>query len=193
MQQLIDNVSKYVDITPEAWRDIESQFTLKKIKRGDFFVREGMICKHLGFIKQGIVRSYYLHKGEEITRFMLWENMWMTALSSFVTQESTHENIQAVTDCELLLISKSSNESLYERYIEWQKLGRLINQEYHIKLEKRLISLLSLNAEERYINLINEQPEILQKVPLQYIASYIGVTPVSLSRIRSKVVKSGKL
>ena len=162
--------------------------TKKNLNKGDYFIREGETCKNVTFVISGTLRSYYTSdKGEETTYCITFPNNFMTAYSSFLTNQPTQENIQAITTTALLVISKDKLESLAHSSSNWLLFSKIIAEQQYIELEKRIFQLQSCNATERYTDLMKNQPEYFQTIPLQYLASYLGVTQRHLSRIRKEV------
>ncbi|KLT67973.1 Crp/Fnr family transcriptional regulator [Flavobacterium sp. ABG] len=163
--------------------------TKKRLKKGDFLIQENQIAKEIVLIKSGALRSFYINtEGEEITNCITFENEFMTAFTSLITQQPTEENIQALFDTELEVISHDTIEQLYENSIHWQKVGRIIAQMQYISLEQRILSFQKLTGKERYETLSKNHPNYIKLIPLQYLASFLGVTPRHLSRIRKAVL-----
>lgn len=182
-------IKQFIHLPRAAWEEAKSLASELQLRKGSFFYQQGEICNHVAFINKGILRSFYLIDGEELTRFVSLQNSIITAFTSFVQQIPSQENIQAISDCQLFTLGAKELTYLYDRYPAWEKLGRLILEHHHIRMEKRMLSLLGLTAEQRYKALCKDQPEIIQSVPLQYIASILGVKPETLSRIRKKMTK----
>ncbi len=166
----------------------EKKVTHKKIKKGEFFIKEGKISKEVGFVVSGLFRSfYYSSSQEEVTYCFTFSNSFASAYSSFLSQEKTAENIQALTDIELLTISKDEILNLEQSSTNWLKLFKLIAEQEYIKMEKRIFLLQKETAEQRYRDLLNNQPEFLQLIPLNFLSSYLGITQRHLSRIRKLI------
>ncbi|RMG31793.1 MAG: Crp/Fnr family transcriptional regulator [Bacteroidetes bacterium] len=185
--QLRQYVSKYVHIEPAVFEEASRYFKPRFLKKGEYLYREGGICHKLAFVLRGLIRSFYHIEGEEVTRFIVWENFFVTAFSSFISRKSSNENIQAIEDSHVLVICYEDLQHLYRKHPSWQELGRRLVEESHLRLEQRVLSLLTHTAEQRYRALAITQPELLRRVPLQYIASLLGIKPETLSRIRRKV------
>ncbi len=168
--------------------DFIQNTTPKKLNKSDFFIREGEICKEIAFINSGIFRSFYTSsKGEEFTYCIMFPNNLLAAYSSFITGEPTSENIQAITEVELLVIPKTKVDNLAQESTNWLKVFKIIAEQQYIELEKRIYQLQKDNAVERYKDLIENQPQYIQQIPLQYLASYLGITQRHLSRIRKEI------
>lgn len=164
---------------------LESLITSRKLKKGEFLLREDQVCKEVVYIKKGILRSYFFnHQQDEITNCFAFENELMASFSSFITQNVSEENIQALADTELHVISRDSLELLYSKGLHWQEIGRKLTEMEYVTLQKRMISFQKLSGTQRYQELYKNQKKYIQLIPLQYLASYLGVTPRHLSRIR---------
>lgn len=160
----------------------------KSLKKGEFFITEGKTCKQVAFIVSGLFRSfYYSSEEEDVTYCFTFENTFLTAYSSFITQLPTDENIQALSDIDLLVISKEKIDQLESTSPNWLRLFKLIAENEYLKMEKRVFMLQRESAETRYHDLLENHPEYLHSIPLNYLASYLGITPRHLSRIRKSI------
>lgn len=159
----------------------------KQLKKGDLFIKEGETCQYVAFVLSGLLRSFYFsNKEEDITYCISFPNHFMTAYSSFIMQQPTNENIEAISDVELLLFSKENIQGLEQNNPNWIKFLKIIAEQQYIELEKRIFQLQKNEALHRYKELINKQPEYIRKVPLKYLASYLGITQRHLSRLRKE-------
>ncbi len=172
-------------------REIESFETLvsaRRLRKGDFFIREGKISREVGFVASGFFRSYYYNSnGEEVTYCFTFSNSFIAAYSSFLSQTKTSENIQALMDVELYCISRDEILRLEQSSVNWLKLFKLLAEQEYIKMEKRIFLLQKESAEKRYEDLLQNHPEFLQLIPLSYLSSYLGITQRHLSRIRKAI------
>lgn len=177
-----------IPLTAEEQETIKTYLTPKKLRKKQYLLQEGDICKYIAFVEKGALKSYVIDEAgtERITQFAL-EGWTISDLYSFLTGEPATYNIDAIEDAELILISKAAHEELlhqvpkYETYIRLQITGA------YIALQRRLTSIISLPIEERYKNLTTLYPTIVQRVPQHMIASYMGLTPETLSRVRGRV------
>lgn len=177
-----------VPLTAEEQETIKTYLTPKKLRKKQYLLQEGDVCKYIAFVEKGALKSYVIDEAgtERITQFAL-EGWTISDLYSFLTGEPATYHIDAIEDAELVLISKAAHEELlhqvpkYETYIRLQITGA------YIALQRRLTSIISLPIEERYKNLIATYPTIVQRVPQHMIASYMGLTPETLSRVRGRV------
>ncbi len=169
---------------------IDNKVKHKQLKKGEFFIKEGSISKEVAFVVSGIFRSfYYSSELEEVTYCFTFSGSFVSAYSSFLTQTQTIENIQALTDIELLCLSKDDILELEMLSLNWLKLFKYLTEQEYIKMEKRIFILQKESAERRYKDLLVNHPELLQQIPLQYLASYLGITQRHLSRIRKSISK----
>jgi CRP-like cAMP-binding protein len=163
----------------------ETKVTYKKLEKGDFFIQEGKTCNEIAFVISGLFRSfYYSSSEEEVTYCFTFSNSFVSAYSSFLSQTKTVENIQALTDIEVLTISRDEILKLENSSINWLKFFKFIAEQEYIKMEKRIFILQKESAEKRYQDLLTNDPEYLQLIPLNYLSSYLGITQRHLSRIR---------
>jgi CRP-like cAMP-binding protein len=162
-----------------------SFFSERALKKGDFFVEQDKVCRHIGFILKGTLRTYYINeKAEEITSCFCTENNLATSYKSFILQEPSNLIVQAVEDTKLLVIDYQSLQELYSRSAVWQTIGRAVAEREYIVMEQYASVLNNETAKEKYLRLLKEQPSVLQVVKIEDIASYLGVTRRTLSRIR---------
>lgn len=161
----------------------------RKLKKGELFIREGQVSTEVGFLISGLIRSYYTtNSGEEITYCFRFPNDMIAAYSSFITGNKTEENLQAIAEVELLVFSKQELDMLANDSLSWVKFLKEIAELQYIELEKRIFQLQKTTALQRYEDLLLHHPEYVQKIPLQYLASYLGITQRHLSRIRKEFV-----
>ncbi|MCB0756069.1 MAG: Crp/Fnr family transcriptional regulator [Flavobacteriales bacterium] len=186
LQSFIQGIVNFSDSEMEL---IMSRFEPMSLPAGEYFVDEGLVCKHIGFIVKGYVRSYYEINEGEVTTMINTKHNIVTAHTSFTLQRPSMQYIQAITDSELLVMSYESMQELYDRIPKWDRLGRIINEHVYGYVEGRVVDYLSLSPEERYRKLIDENAKLVKNVPLRYVASMLGITPETLSRIRNKVKK----
>jgi len=159
------------------------------LKKKDVLLRQGEPCKYVAIVIKGeFLISRILSDGAEIILGFSEGNDMVTDYSAFLNESESQLNIQAISDSELLLYSQEQINAFFEYNMDTQRLGRKIAESLIIKWEAALISVYSETAEERYVKLLNQMPDLFQKLPLKYIASIIGVTPETVSRIRKRTV-----
>jgi CRP-like cAMP-binding protein len=177
-----------VPFTEEELAIVKTYLTPKKLRKKQYLLQEGDVCKFISFVEKGALRSYSIDdKGvEKIIQFAL-EGWTISDLYSFLTAEPATYNIDALEDSELLLISKSAHEELLQKMPKYESWMRIQITNAYIAMQRRLTSIISLSLEERYAAFTAAYPNIVQRVPQHMIASYMGLTPETLSRVRKKM------
>jgi CRP-like cAMP-binding protein len=180
--------NKKVPLTPEEEVQIKKYLTPKKLRKKQYLLQEGDVCKTIAFIEKGALREYSVDDSgnEHIIQFGL-EGWTISDLYSFLTGEPATYNIEAIEDAELILISKSAHEELLQKVPKYETLTRLNITGAYLAMQKRLTSIISSPLEERYESFTTLYPNIVQRVPQHMIASYMGLTPETLSRIRRRI------
>ncbi|HEY8400316.1 MAG TPA: Crp/Fnr family transcriptional regulator [Cytophagaceae bacterium] len=186
MKSLLNQINSITRIKPEVQEALFASFKKEEIRKGAFLLREGSVCKNLSFLEQGCLRGFYYLEEKEITHWFAFENNFVTSFQSFITQRSSVENLQALEDCILWSISYDSLNRLYDMYPEIERLGRMVCEQYYLRLEERYVNAQFKTASERYNDLLTSNSKILQRVPLGCVASYLGISQETLSRIRNK-------
>ncbi len=160
----------------------------RTLKKGEYFIHAGEICQEVAFVNSGTLRSFFISpEGEEHTYCITFPQTFMTAYSSFITAQPTAENIQAITHTELLVLPKKDIDRLTPTSPGFMHLQKVIAEYQYLELEQRIFQLQQEKAHQRYLNLLKEHPEYIQQIPLQYLASYLGITQRHLSRIRREL------
>ncbi len=180
-------VSQFANLSGEEWEAVMPFIETRNLKKNEYFVREGEIARYISFTQSGYLRVYYNHDGDEITRDISPLHSFVTALPSYISQTPSYEIIQAITGCELFVIYHDNLELLYDSYSNWQRVGRRVIEEMFVQTQSRIYAFITQPAEVRYKEMMKQFPDIFQHVPLQYIASYLGITSQSLSRLRRSV------
>lgn len=176
--------------TTEMYEELEPFLSVVEIEENQYFLRDGQICQQIAFIETGLLRLYYLHDGNEITKCFCKENNITCSYSSLITQTPSQFNIQAIEKSKLITLSFESLQALYQKSIYWQQMGRIAGEREFIIEEAHNRSFRNLSATERYLNVLESESDLLQRVPLHYLATYIQVAPETLSRIRNKIVRT---
>jgi CRP-like cAMP-binding protein len=185
---LFKAINEKVTLTEDEQETCKTFFTPKKLRKKQYLLQQDDVCKYTAFVEKGVLRSYAIDdKGSEhIVQFAL-EGWWVSDIYSFLTSEPSIFNIDALEDSELLLLTKKTNEDMLQRIPKMERYFRILSQNSLVALQRRLIGSLSKSAEEKYTNLVETYPNIIQRVPQHMIASYLGVTPETLSRIRKQM------
>lgn len=190
-EALFQQIDKKIHLTEEEKELCKTFFTPKKLRKRQYILQEGDVAKYVAFVEKGMLRSYTIdEKGIEHIMQFAFEGWWIADQYSFLTGEPAIYNIDALEDSELLLLSRQAEEQLMERIPKFERYFRLLLQNNLIATQRRLIGSLSKNAEERYYELIEGCPTIPQRVPQHMMASFLGITPETLSRIRKQMASS---
>lgn len=177
----------FIKFPPAEKEQVGSILQFKKLEKGDYLVREGQVCKSIVFLQSGMVRHYYSTEKEEITRWISLSNTFSSSLASFIGQQPSNENLQALEDCQLVVITHTAWLLLMKENTSF-KVVWMKNIEFnYLGMEERVFFLIAKSAEERYLHMMETQPRFIREVPLQYIASMLGTTPRHLSRIRKSL------
>lgn len=187
LEQLFAHLRKYHLLSPEAQTAVQNCFKQIILSKNELLLEEGKICRHLYFLEQGALRGFYNLDGKEITYWFAFEGDFVTSFHSFTTQEPAVENIQLLEGSILWAISKETLSDLFNRFHEIERLVRIAYEKYYIRLEERFVNAQFKTAAERYEQLMQQTPHILERVPLGQIASYLGISQETLSRIRSRL------
>lgn len=174
-------------LTDEAWAYCTSRFTTRTIGKASWLIREGEICRHVSYVAKGLLCVYRINDGDKSVNGFARENTYVSAYSSFLTQMPATLTIEALEDTQVIELHYDDMQQGYREYRDLERFGRLIAEYLFRELDARNYSLHALTAEERYRQLLQDKADLLQRVPQYLIASYLGVTPEALSRIRKRL------
>lgn len=186
MKQLSDFIRSKVTISGDELEIILSNFQEMILERRQFILKTGQIANHYYFIKSGALRFYYGDFEEQLTAWVIIKDEFFTEISSLNPQLPTRFNIEAIEKTELLYIHKNDMEILYKQIPAWQEFGRITWENMAIRMINQIISFQTLSAEQRYLEFMQDA-ELMKRVPVKQIASYLGITPNALSRIRKNI------
>lgn len=188
---LFQKFEEKIQLTEEEKQLSKTFFTPKKIRKRQYILQEGDVAKYVAFVEKGMLRSYTIDdKGSEHIMQFAFEGWWISDHYSFLTGEPAVYNIDALEDSELLLLSRQAEDEMLRKIPKFERYFRILLQNNLIATQRRLISSLSQTAEERYQQLISGCPTIPQRVPQHMMASFLGITPETLSRIRKQMASS---
>ena len=191
---ILKNISRFITLTPEEEQYFTALLKVKKLKKKQYLLQEGDVARYDYFVNKGCLRTYTIdEKGQEhVVQFSI-EDWWTGDMYSFLTQKPARYTIDALEDAELLCLERSALEQLYIKVPKFERFFRLLLQNAFVALQERIIANLSQPADERYCTFITKYPDMEKRLPLKQIASYLGITPESLSRIRSNYIKNNKV
>lgn len=187
IKSLLHSIQNLITLNPKEVGIVSSLFKGRTYKRGDFFLAEGKICKHVGFVEKGLMRYYINHDGEEKTYAFSQENDYVCNYESFLPQRPSTKIIQALEDCDVSVISHADLQVLYANVREGERFGRLAIEAVFLQILRDVTSFYTETPERRYERFIKNHSDLQQRISQYHIASYVGVKPQSLSRIRKRI------
>jgi CRP-like cAMP-binding protein len=192
MTELEPYLRTYMGVPEADMQTLLSLFKPTTLEKGDFYLKKGRICDNLSFHRSGLIRLFAPYQDKEVTQWISFRGNFISDLSSMVFQQPSKFNMQALTHCELLTLDKQDYDNLPRVIPKWPAIERALVLQCFSFMEARIFSLLSMSADERYQYLQDQNPDLFQQVPLKYLASMMGMTPESLSRIRNKRTSIGQ-
>lgn len=186
--ELSQYIESYFGVQGELSDNFSLLFVEETLKKGEFYTKTGDYCLKLSFVRNGFLRIFTEQEKNEVTQWITSSGEFVTDLASFIFETNSRWNIQALVDCELFTIHIENYRKLPEIVPNWEKIEKLFLAKCFIYLEDRVHSFLSMTAEQRYHQLFEHNKEIFNQIPLQYLASMLGMRPETLSRIRNKSI-----
>ena len=185
--RLLQQINAIVPLSETERQAFVAITTTRHLRKQEILMREGDICRTITFVHTGSLRLFHTVDGEEKTIQFFFENAWYTDYRSFLTGQPTIENARALEACDLIQFSRSSLEQLYQQHPVFERYGRFAAEQAFLSLSTRNIMLTNQSPEARYQQLIQDRPDLVQRVPQYHIASFLGIKPESLSRIRKRM------
>lgn len=187
MEALRAYFNRFAPLTDTEWDDFAACITIQTFRKREFLLRQGELCDFLAFIGEGACRFYYEKEGVEKVTAFFFQGDFVTNYRSFLNNRPSEHFIETMSDAKVYVISKTDLHRLYDKHQAIERLGRLIAENLYLTVAQRLDSFMHDTPEERYASLLNRNSRLLQEVPQYMIASYLGVTPETLSRIRARL------
>jgi CRP-like cAMP-binding protein len=186
--KLQKSISEKVSLSGEEFETIKPFFIPKKIRKRQYVLNAGDVCQYITFVESGLLRSFTVDDdgNEHVVQFAI-EGWWISDMGSFVSGIDALYNIEALEDSELLHLTKRSMEELLDKLPIMERFFRILMQNNIVALQRRVVAYMSLSAEEKYLKLLEVAPDIMTRASQQHIASYLSITPETLSRVRKKV------
>jgi CRP-like cAMP-binding protein len=186
-------ISRFAILSDAELEEIANKFKSKVVKKNSYVLKEGDTCKDLVFVQKGCLRLYYVKDDIEVSVWFAFRYSSAIEIYSFISENPSAYFLQAIEDSEVLYLPKAELKKLYQHQPKLQEMMRNFWEAVLLDLINRFTALQKDSAEKRYLDLLNKQPDYLATIPQKYLASFIGVTPTSLSRIRKKIIKGHKL
>lgn len=187
MEKILGMFDQFPKLSEEAKSAFTSNVELLSFERGDLLEQEGKVCSYLYYVKDGSARSFYNKDNKDVTVSFTLEGEFVTSMSSFISRKPSYENIEAMERSTFARISYDSLLGLFETHSELERAYRLILEQYYIMLEEQLIFAKFKSAKDRYLDLMQFRPKVIQKASVGQIASYLDMSIETLSRIRGKI------
>lgn len=187
IQEYLDRLHSLSSLSEETRQQLLDYISIRKVNKGDFILKRGEVCRHIYFVDRGIARIFYYKNGRDITEWFASQNEFLFSIKSYFKESPSNLAIEALEDSEIILLSKACQQELIKSNLE---VANLMIEAFSFSLilsQERMETIQFETAKERYLNLLKDKPEIIQKAPLQHIASFLGITQETLSRIRSQI------
>lgn len=189
MEELLEYLNGIYPISAELQDHLLRVVKSKTIYKKEYLLRAGKISHNLCYITKGVMRAFYIKDNLEISAWFMTEGDFIVSIESFYEQKESYEYIQAIEDTEVYYIEYQELEYIYRHFMEFNFIGRELTIKYLTNWTRQLFSIRNHNAEERYLWLMEHRPEVILRVPAKYIASYLDITEVTLSRIKNNIAK----
>lgn len=187
MQQIREYFEKTVQLTDKEWEIFASKLVRRAFAKKTLLLKTGEIENNLSFIEEGIVRLFIPKDGNDLTFAFAFDKSFVSAYDSFLTQNPATYQLETLTDAVIWSLSYQDLQAIYKETEIGNTIGRFASEDLFLKKSRRELSLLNSTAEQRYLSLLTEYPHFIRHIPLKYLASYIGITPQALSRIRKRI------
>ncbi|MCL6220695.1 Crp/Fnr family transcriptional regulator [Zunongwangia pacifica] len=189
MEQLLETIKLYISLSPQEIQSLYEAVQQKSFGKNELIFTEGKVADEIYFVTKGCARLFYEVNGNDKTAFFYTEGQFICAGESYTYNIPAIENYQAVEPTELLIFTKSAIEILLQKVPKLEVIARIATENELITCQKVIASFVTKSAEERYLDLLNTQGQLFQRVPQHYIASFLGISPETLSRIKTRVLQ----
>ena len=188
MEKLLQFLQSIHPLSNGLLQHLTDNLSFKELNKKEYLLREGQICRNIYFIESGLLRCFYIRNEMEVSSWFMKEHDIIVSLESFFNQKPSCESIQAIECCSLHYISYDQLQFAYKHFPEFNFTARMLTEKYYAMSEQRLYAIRMQRAADRYAYLMENHPEIVLRVPSKFIASYLGITEVTLSALKGKLV-----
>lgn len=187
------HISKRIDITEAEWNEYYSLFTPRSLKKKEILMKAGELCTFQVYITKGCLRTFFTDaKDHDHAMQFGFEDWWAGDLLAFITEKPAYYSVDALEDSEVLVAEKADLVAFYDRNLKFEKYFRILIQSAYVASQQRIIATMSQSAEERYLDLVKKYPTLEMRVAQHHIASYLGITPEALSRIKRNIIEKSR-
>jgi CRP-like cAMP-binding protein len=186
MEELLVYLNSIYPLSSALEEHLSGILKFRKLPRKTYLLKAGHLCRNICFIKSGLLRCFHVRDNNEVSSWFMKEGDVIVSVESFFQQKESYESIQALEDCEIYCIEHTQLENIYKFYPEFNTISRVLLQKYYTLSERRLYSIRMQRSQEKYDYLKENHPELILRVPAKHLASYLGITEVHLSNIKSK-------
>ncbi len=188
-QPIIDYINRVIQLDQEEEQSLRKYLSFRKLLKGQYFLQQGDICKHSGFVIKGCTKTFYVDdEGQEHVVMFSIEDWWTSDMGSFITQKPADFNVQCLENTELIYFSYDDQEQMLKEIPIMERFFRIIIERALVASQKRIVRTMSMSAKDRYLHFRNVYPKIEQRIPQYLIASYLGITKEFLSKIKSQLI-----
>jgi|SRR5579871_710742 len=190
MEKLLEFLQSIHPLSEGLLKFLSDHLKYKELSRKSYLLEAGQTCRHICFIETGLLRCFYLHNGTEVCSWFMKEGDVIVSVESFFNQKPSYESIQAIEPCCVHYITHDELQYAFTHFPEFNFTARVLTEKYYAMSEQRLFAIRMQRAPERYTYLLEKFPELVLRVPSKYIASYLGITEVTLSTLKRKLANS---
>jgi CRP-like cAMP-binding protein len=188
---ILKNISRHIQLTKKETAQFTAVLKIKNLRKRQYLLQAGDVCRFENFVSKGLLRAYTIDdKGAEHILMLAAEDWWISDLFSFLSNTPSGMHIDALEDSEIISIEKPDLEKLYIEIPKLERLMRILFQKAFVAQQQRILTSISQSAEERYTSFVKKYPSLEQRIPQTQIASYLGITPETLSRVRKQLASS---
>lgn len=184
---VVQNLSQICPLSQQLVQRLSEVTSQVSLKAKTILLQPGKVCGQVYFIEKGFARAFYHKDGQEVTSWFMGEGDVILSVHSFYAQKPSLESMELLEDAVLTSLGYADLQTIYREFLEFNVVGRVLTEKYYMLSEERTFSLRLQTVEDRYRTLLNNHPEIFNRAPLKHIASYLGMTPETLSRLRAKI------